>query len=232
MKALERRFLRTCCSRWSSVSTISGTRGEMETESSIPSAMVGRNVRSRVPASLRRSTGRRSIWSLPASILERSRIWLIKASSSWPLAWMVEAYCTSSPSRLPLVFSESRRARIKTLFSGVRSSCDMLARNSDLYRETRASCCALSSRSLVRFASSALDAFSSSSRCSVREVVEMVFSTTPIPSASFSRRTRWIGLKPGSEASSITPFTSPSNSAGTTSRLRGPASPTPERMRT
>ena len=40
---------------------------------------------------------------------------------------------------------DSWSERISRLFSGVRSSCDMLARNSDLYFEVSASCSALSS---------------------------------------------------------------------------------------
>jgi len=39
----------------------------------------------------------------------------------------------------------SCRERINMLLSGVRSSCDMLARNSDLYLEVKASCSAFSS---------------------------------------------------------------------------------------
>ena len=60
----------------------------------------------------------------------------------------------------------------------------------------------------------------------------MVFSTTPMPSASFSSSTRWMGLNRGSEPSSTTPLTSPSKSTGTTSRLLGAASPMAERIRT
>ncbi len=47
--------------------------------------------------------------------------------------------------RLPSVFSDSTFDRISRLLSGVRSSCDMLARNSDLYFEVSASCSAFSS---------------------------------------------------------------------------------------
>ena len=118
------------------------------------------------------------------------------------------------------------------LFKGVRNSCDMLARNSVLYVETRASCRALSSRSLVRLASSALDAFSSSSSSSVRDVVATVLSTTPTPSASFSSSTRWMGLKRCTLASSMTPFTCPSKRTGTTIKLRGRAWPVPDRITT
>ena len=43
------------------------------------------------------------------------------------------------------MFSASCRDRMSMLLSGVRSSCDMLARNSDLYFEVSASCSAFSS---------------------------------------------------------------------------------------
>ena len=49
-----------------------------------------------------------------------------------PALWMVLANSTCLPVRLPSVFSASSRARISRLFSGVRSSWVMFARNSDL----------------------------------------------------------------------------------------------------
>ncbi|MNT63363.1 hypothetical protein D3C72_2011720 [compost metagenome] len=103
------------------------------------------------------------------------------------------------------LFSARSLARIMMLLSGVRSSWDMLARNSDLYLETWASCLAfssrdtlasstslfltsswlaLSSRLLVWPSSMALDRVSSWSSSSVRMVAEMVFITTPRRSMS------------------------------------------------
>ena len=132
LKALESRFFSTCCSRGASVRIIPGTAGEIEIENSIPGVRVGRNVRSSASATSLIFTGRTSTCSLPDSIFERSRIWLMSESRSCPLEWMVAAYCTSSALSEPRGFSASKRARMSTLFSGVRSSCDMLARNSDL----------------------------------------------------------------------------------------------------
>src|SRR5436305_162384 len=55
---------------------------------------------------------------------------------------MVWAYSTWSCVRFWSLFSESRLARMSSELSGVRSSWLMLARNSDLYLETSASCLA------------------------------------------------------------------------------------------
>ena len=89
---------------------------------------------------------------------------------------MVLAYSTCLLVRLASLFSESSLARMSKLFSGVRSSCDMLAKNSDLYFEISDSCSAFSSSetracstsrfftSTLRFCSSSSLALSSSSR--------------------------------------------------------------------
>ena len=58
---------------------------------------------------------------------------------------MVSANCTCFVVRFSSPFSASCRERISMLLSGVRSSCDMLARNSDLYLEVSDSCSAFSS---------------------------------------------------------------------------------------
>ena len=58
---------------------------------------------------------------------------------------MVSANLICLGLRFPSVLSASTRARISRLLSGVRSSCDMLARNSLLYLEVSASCSAFSS---------------------------------------------------------------------------------------
>src|SRR4051794_39003461 len=58
---------------------------------------------------------------------------------------MVRANSTCLAVRLPSGLSVSCWPRIRMLLSGVRSSCDMLARNSDLYFEVSASSVAFSS---------------------------------------------------------------------------------------
>ena len=100
---------------------------------------------------------------------------LIRFSRSLPEPWMVRANSTWRGVRLPSGFSLSCWARMSRLLSGVRSSCDMLARNSDLYLEVRASWAAFSSsacracstsrflRSTSAFCSASSRAFSSSS---------------------------------------------------------------------
>ena len=64
---------------------------------------------------------------------------LSSSSSSLPEEWMTLAYSTWVSVRLWSGFSSSCWARIIRLFSGVRSSWDMLAMNSDLYFEETAS---------------------------------------------------------------------------------------------
>ena len=100
---------------------------------------------------------------------------LIRDSRSEPEAWMLRANSTCFAVRLPSGLSASISVRISRLFSGVRSSCDMLARNCDLYREASVSCSAFScrdprARSISRFLAStsafclaSSSAFSSSS---------------------------------------------------------------------
>ena len=83
---------------------------------------------------------------MPDSIFARSRISLISASRSAPEEWMVRGELDLL--RRQVAARRCRRAgcdRISRLLSGVRSSCDMLARNSDLYCEVSASCSAFSS---------------------------------------------------------------------------------------
>ena len=82
---------------------------------------------------------------VPDSILDRSRMSLIRESRSEPEVWIVWANSTCLVVRFPSAFSVSISERISRLLSGVRSSCDMLARNSVLYLEVRASCSAFSS---------------------------------------------------------------------------------------
>ena len=179
----------------------------------------------------------------------------ISARSSLPEEWMVFANSTCFGFKLPSVLRESWSERIKRLLSGVRSSCDMLARNSDLYFDVSASCAAFSSSawrasSTSRFflstssfwcASSRAFSCSSSfvccsstasdcdclSRFSVRVFASIVLITMPIDSVSWSRNAWCAGLKRSSEASSITPRTCPSNTTGSTSTSAAPCSARP-----
>ena len=69
----------------------------------------------------------------------------MSVSRSLPEEWIVLANSTCRAVRLPSGFLQSWSDRISRLLSGVRSSCDMFARNSDLYFEVSASCSAFSS---------------------------------------------------------------------------------------
>ena len=66
----------------------------------------------------------------------------------------------------------------------------------------------------------------------MRLLAASVLSTTPMLSVSWSRNDRWMSLKRSKDASSITAFTSPSNSTGNTTMLSGGASPSPELIST
>ena len=70
----------------------------------------------------------------PASTLDRSRISLISASRWRPESRMSRRYSSWRSLRSPNIRSSSTSENPITAFSGVRSSCDMLARNSDLCR--------------------------------------------------------------------------------------------------
>ena len=104
-----------------------------------------RNGRPTVSSRLEVRISSASTVTVPDSILDRSRMSLIRLSRSVPAPWMVRANSTCFADRLPSGFSVSCWPRIKMLLSGVRSSCDMLARNSDLYFEVSESSVAFSS---------------------------------------------------------------------------------------
>ena len=99
----------------------------------------------------------------------------ISCCRSVPAAWMTCANSTCFAVRFCAEFCASTPARMSMLVSGVRSSWDMLARNSDLYRDASASCWARSSiscracsiskflTSMSRFCRTSSAAFSSSS---------------------------------------------------------------------
>ncbi len=133
LKALDRRFRTTCCRRLSSVHIEGGRSGSTSIEklSSLSSAtwLKVRSIRSRRSE---KNISPMSSVTVPDSILDRSRMSLISDSRSDPPAWMVRAKLICLSVRLPSTFSASRCDSISRLFSGVRSSCDMLARNSDL----------------------------------------------------------------------------------------------------
>ena len=103
--------------------------------------------------------------TVPDSIFDRSRMSLISVSRSVPAEWMFLAKSICLAVRLPPAFSASCWPRIRIELSGVRSSCDMFARNSDLYFEVSASSAAFSS-SARRACSTSLFLRSTSAFCS------------------------------------------------------------------
>ena len=146
LTALESRLPSTWRSRCRSVTSSVGAEGSIETSKSSPfSAVSGPNVVCRSSTSA--FSANRSAWMSirPASTFDRSRMSLMSCSRSEPAEWMTFAYSTCLAVRLRPGFCASSRARISRLFSGVRSSCDMFARNCDLYWEASASCRARSS---------------------------------------------------------------------------------------
>ena len=70
--------------------------------------------------------------TFPASILDRSRMSLISESRCWPEAWMSCTYSACLALSSPNILSRSTSEKPMMALSGVRSSWDMLARNSDL----------------------------------------------------------------------------------------------------
>ena len=70
----------------------------------------------------------------PASTLDRSSTSLMRASSWRPAPRMSSTYPTWRSFRSPKCWAPSTSANPMTALSGVRSSCDMLARNSVLWR--------------------------------------------------------------------------------------------------
>ena len=80
------------------------------------------------------TTGSRSISIWPASTFDRSRISLISSSRWRPESRMSRTYSSCRPLSSPNIRSSRTSEKPMTAFSGVRSSCDMLARNSDLCR--------------------------------------------------------------------------------------------------
>ena len=121
-----------------------------------------RSMVSRRPAKEISST---STVTVPDSIFERSRMSLMRLSRSEPEELMLRENSTCLVERLPAAFSASCWLRMRMELSGVRSSCDMLARNSDLYFEVSASSAAFSS-SARRACSTSVFLRSTSAFCS------------------------------------------------------------------
>ncbi len=132
--ALDSRFRSTCFIARRSASMLSP--GSMSRSIGIFFPSAGIEVsRTASSTSGARSMLSRSISSWPASIFDMSRMSLITPSRCWPLPLMSRAYSSyfGEPSGPNSPFSRiSEKPMIA--FSGVRSSCDMLARNSDLVR--------------------------------------------------------------------------------------------------
>ena len=159
-----------------------------------------RNVCSRYAVTSATVNVRGSMGILPASTFDRSRISFISWRRSFPEACTVYANFTCSMVRLPSRLSARVFERMSRLLSGVRSSCDMFARNSDLYLEMSWSCSAFSSKlrlasstswfftsrsfalsfnSVACASSSAFDVLSCCKSSSVRMLEEIMFRMTP-----------------------------------------------------
>src|SRR5216683_5516496 len=144
LTALDRRFSRICLTLRSSPTT-SPSRESMSTCRAMP----WRPARSltRVTAFSRavgRWNGAGASSMRPASILDRSRMSLISDRRCWPEAYMSLRYSSCLSLRAPNMRWSSTSEKPITAFSGVRSSWDMLARNSDLWRLAASSCRLLS----------------------------------------------------------------------------------------
>ena len=141
LNAFDSRFFSTCCRRFASVTMLRpsvGSSCDVEREAAALGLVAERCAR---PSSSRvaKQISSASTVTVPDSIFDRSRMSLIRFSRSVPAPWIVRANSTCFGVRLPSGFSPSCWPRIRMLLSGVRSSCDMLARNSDLYFEVSAS---------------------------------------------------------------------------------------------
>lgn len=162
-------------------------------------------------------------------------------SRSEPERWIVVANWTSWSLRWPSGLSESSRARMSRELSGVRSSCDMFARNSDLYCEEVANRAAFSSSWAFERCNSACcrcisfdrswswmaSRWDSPSSDSVRELAMMVLMATPMVFTNWSKNARWTSEKREKEASSITPRSVSSKRIGMITTDAGAASPSP-----
>ncbi len=168
LNAFESMFLMTCWRRLLSVTIERGSAGSTAIENPTPFASATcRNVRSKNSWSSAKRTSPASMTTVPDSIFERSRMSLIRLRRSFPAEWIVFANSVCFGVRLPSWFFESWSERIRRELRGVRSSCDMFARNSDLYFEVSASCFAFSS-SAWRACSTSVFFLSTSAFCLAR----------------------------------------------------------------
>ncbi len=134
LKALDSKLLMICWNRCTSVRSVGGKFSATVMWKASPfSSATWRNLCPRFSTHFAKVTS--SIWTsiLPASTLDKSRISLMRVSKSEPALWIVLAYSTCLSVKLPFLLSANSCARISRLFKGVRSSWDILARNSDLY---------------------------------------------------------------------------------------------------
>ena len=132
---------------------VAGSRSSSSAENARPcSSAIGLNVCTMLSRRSASGSALVSSWTVLDSTLARSRMSLSSLSRSTPDERMTWAYSTWRSVRLPSGLSSSCSASTSRLLSGVRSSWDMLAMNSDLYREETDSSRAFSSTN--RFASS------------------------------------------------------------------------------
>ncbi|GAR62984.1 hypothetical protein NGUA15_04807 [Salmonella enterica] len=130
--ALPTRLVMTCCRRSGSPITLSGTSFLIFNVNSSPlSCDEWASSVTTSSSVLRSGKGILSRMSLPASSLEKSSTSLMIASRLFAERSMVFRW--SRWVGFSSVFNV-RRVKPMTPFSGVRSSCDMFARNSDLIR--------------------------------------------------------------------------------------------------
>ena len=167
LKAFDSRFFRICCSRLASLVNVARQRVvDLDVERQVLRfGDVSGTCARRCRAASVKVISSASTVTVPDSIFDRSRMSLMSVSRSVPAEWMFRANSTCFDARLPVGFSASCWPRIRIEFSGVRSSCDMLARNSDLYFEVSASSAAFSS-SARRACSTSLFLRSTSTFCS------------------------------------------------------------------
>src|SRR5262245_50968883 len=132
--AFESRLKITCLIRRSSPSTMS-TSDDVVTPMRTP-FVVARSRTITTPRSRAsgKENGATSSSTWPASTFDRSRTSLINESRWLPEERMSSRYSSCFSFRSPNIRSRSTCENPMIAFNGVRSSCDMLARNSDLWR--------------------------------------------------------------------------------------------------
>ena len=135
LTALVTRLSRTCLSRSSSEYTESTSVADLDPQvDAVERRPLAEHRASPAPSRARRSNDEYSSSIRPASTLDRSRISLSSSSRCLPEPWMSRRYSSWRSLMSPNIRSSSTSEKPSTALSGVRSSCDMLARNSDLCR--------------------------------------------------------------------------------------------------